>query len=117
MLFYKLKFLYFFFCCWFLFFNFANAQTVTQTTSRPQFMVSWQAQSYAPSWYQGKIFPTKGSRINVVFELVDGGKIADLSKLKVRWYLNDKLVLNEKTDLALNHIFFKQMIMPDKMRK
>ena len=108
MLFYKLKFFIFlFFVVGFLFFNFANAQTVTQTTSRPQFMVSWQAQSYAPSWYQGKIFPTKGSRINVVFELIDNGKIADLSKLKVRWYLNDKLVLNEKNGLGVKSYSFQ----------
>lgn len=107
MLFHKLKFFIFlFFIVGFLFLNFVNAQTAAQTASRPQFMASWQAQSSSPSWYQGKIFPTKGSKIDIAFELIDNGKIADLSKLKVRWYLNDKLVLNEKNGLGIKSYSF-----------
>lgn len=75
----------------------ANAQT----TSAPQFMVSWQSNSYAPSWYRGKIFPTTGSRVTVKFELVDNGKIADLSKTPVRWYVNNDLKLNETNGLGI----------------
>lgn len=93
---------------YFLLFTFsASAQTASQTAIKPQFMVSWQVASYAPSWYQGKIFPTKGSRINVTFELIDSGKIADLSKLKVRWYVNDDLVLNEKNGLGIKSYSFR----------
>ncbi len=76
------------------------------SAASPQFMVSWQAESYAPSWYQGKIFPTQGSRINVGFELIDGGKIIDLSKNKVRWYVNDKLVKNENNGLGIRFFSF-----------
>ena len=72
----------------------------------PQFMVSWQANSYAPSWYSGKILPTRGSLIKISFELVDNGKIADLSKKKVRWYVNDKLVQNESKGLGLKFYSF-----------
>lgn len=72
----------------------------------PQFLVSWQAQSYVPSWYQGKIMPTKGSLITVGFELVDGGRIADLSGTVVRWYVNDKLILNEKNGLGIKSFSF-----------
>ncbi len=70
----------------------------------PQFLVSWQAKSYAPNWYQGKILPTKGSSLTVSFELVDGGKIADLSRAKVRWYVNDKLVKNETDGLGIKSL-------------
>ena len=82
-------------------FNFANAQTAT-----PQFLVSWQAKTYTPSWYQGKVFPTKGALIEVSFELIDNGKIADLSKEKIRWYVNDKLERNEESGLGLKNINF-----------
>jgi len=72
----------------------------------PQFLVSWQAESYVPSWYQGKVLATKGSAIKVSFELIDNGKIADLSKKKVRWYINDKLVQNENKGLGLKSYSF-----------
>ncbi len=76
------------------------------SAASPQFMVSWQAENYVPSWYQGKIFPTQGSRINVGFELMDNGKIIDLSKNKVRWYVNDKLVKNENNGLGIKFYSF-----------
>lgn len=60
-----------------------------------EFITSWSSNSFVPSWYQGKAFPTYGSRINVAFEVLEDGKVADLSKVPVRWYVNDDLVLNE----------------------
>ncbi len=80
--------------------NFANAQ------SSPQFLASWQADSYAPGWYQGKIFPTRGSLISVSFELVNNDKIANLSRKKIRWYINDKLVKNESSGLGIKTLKF-----------
>lgn len=79
---------------------------IGQAQASPQFMVSWQADSYAPSWYSGKIFPTKDSAIEISFELIDNGKIADLSKSAVRWYVNDKLVKNESDGLGIKYLRF-----------
>jgi len=76
----------------------------------PQFLVSWQSKNYAPSWYQGKIFPTKDSMVEVSFELMDNGKIADLSKEKIRWYINDNLEKNEDSGLGIKSLRFS---MPD----
>jgi hypothetical protein len=90
-----------FFTFYFLFFIPANAQ---QTT--PQFLVSWQSNSFAPSWFKGKVFPTTGSQIIVKFDLIDGGKIADLSKTAVRWYVNNNLILNEKNGLGIKTYSF-----------
>lgn len=80
--------------------NHIHAQT------SPQFLVSWQAQNYAPSWYQGKFLPIKGTTIEVNFDLIDSGKIADLSKTKIRWYVNDALVLNEDSGLGIKTLKF-----------
>lgn len=85
----------------FSFLNFADAQT-----TEPQFLVSWQAKTYAPSWYQGKVFPVKGASVEVNFELIDNGKIADLSKEKVRWYINDKLEKNEYSGFGIKSLRF-----------
>ena len=91
-------------------FVFLILNSVDAQTALPQFMVSWQAQSYAPPWYQGKIFPTKGTPIVISFELIDNGKIVDLSKTAVRWYINDELVKNEDSGLGIKSLQFN---MPD----
>ncbi|MBI5306304.1 hypothetical protein HZB04_01840 [Candidatus Wolfebacteria bacterium] len=90
----------------------ASAQTAPQTSSKPEFLISWKTNSYAPSWYQGKIFPTRGSRVEAAFELIDNGKIVDISKNKARWYINDKLVLNEKNGLGIKNYSFRAFDYP-----
>lgn len=100
------KIIFLFSIFYFLFSNIAFNVVLAQVVNQPQFMASWQAQSYVPTWYQGKVFPTKGSRINVAFELIDGDKIADLSKIKVRWYVNDHLRLNEEKGLGIKSYSF-----------
>jgi hypothetical protein len=87
-------------CFLFSAFYFAGAQT------QPQFMVSWQAGNYAPNWYEGKILPVKGTAVKASFELVDNGKIADLSKIKIRWYVNGKLAINEDSGLGIKNYEF-----------
>lgn len=78
-------FLVFVFAFLFLIFNLGQGQAA------PEFMVTWKAQSYVPSTYRGKILPTRGSPINVSFELIDNGKLANLSRNTIRWYLDEKL--------------------------
>lgn len=50
--------------------------------------------------------PTKGTPVTVSFELVDNGKIADLSNTKARWYINSKLFKNEDNSLGIKSINF-----------
>lgn len=82
------------------FFNFSYAQAV------PQFLISWEAKNYIPDWYSGKILPTAKTNVEVSFELIDNGKPVDLSGVKVRWYVNDKLVKNENNGLGIKKINF-----------
>lgn len=79
---------------------------ITSAQTSPQFLVSWQAQSYVPAWYEGKIIPSAGSKVSVSFELIDGGKIVNLSQTAVRWYLGDKLVKNENSGLGIKNYSF-----------
>lgn len=58
----------------------------------PRLMITWRAVGYAPPTYQGKILPTANSFIVAALELVDGGKLADLSGKTVYWYLNGELL-------------------------
>lgn len=73
------------------------AGSISAHAAGPLFLTSWKSFSYAPAWYEGKIFPTNGSVIKVFFEAVeqgaaDKGKIINLKKNEIRWYVNDRLV-------------------------
>ncbi|MBI2024520.1 MAG: hypothetical protein HYT03_00295 [Candidatus Harrisonbacteria bacterium] len=54
----------------------------------PELMVTWKANSYAPSAYQGKILPSNGSKIDVAVELIDRGSLANLTNVEIRWYVD-----------------------------
>lgn len=68
---------------------FVGVSYVSAQQSSPEFFISWEAQSHVPSWFPGKILPVSGSPISVSFELVDKGKLVDVSQEEVFWYLDD----------------------------
>lgn len=72
----------------------------------PQFLITWRSHNYAPSWYAGKVLATRGSWVDASFDLIDGGKVVDLSKKKVRWYVNDDLRRNEDDGLGIKNFYF-----------
>jgi hypothetical protein len=51
-----------------------------------EFLTSWKANTFVDSAYAGKIFPVKGSKVNLAFELLDNNKIVDISKNEVAWF-------------------------------
>ena len=63
----------------------ANSQTI------PELLVTWKSNDYVPADYQGKILPAPGSTVNLALELIDNGKIADLSQNEIRWSVDAKL--------------------------
>lgn len=71
--------------CW------LSAITASAAQASPEFMISWKANNYAPSWYQGKNFPTYSTPVEVAFELIENNKIINLSNYEIRWYINDSL--------------------------
>ncbi len=73
-------------CC-LLFANLSSAQT------QPQFMISWKAYNYAPSWYQGKNFLIYSTPVEIAFELLENDKIVNLSNYEIRWYINNSLFI------------------------
>lgn len=82
----------------------ARAQSVKD---RPAFLTSWKAQSYTPSWYAGKILPARGSSIRVRFDVIaKNGRKLDLSESRIRWYINNKLIVNETRGLGIKSINF-----------
>lgn len=85
-----------------------NAQTA------PNVLITWKAFSYAPADFRGKIFPTTNSLIKASLEIINNGKVADLSGQKIYWYLNDEPIkigrglqsieFNLNTDPSVNEL-------------
>lgn len=73
---------------------FSITPTHAQTTSSPTLLITWTTTgSYIPPFYQGKAFPTYGSKITASLELISPqGKILNLSGQTIYWYLNDNLI-------------------------
>ena len=57
----------------------------------PEFLISWKTNNYAPPEYQGKILPIKNTVVDVSMELIDKGKIINLSPYEVRWFVDDEV--------------------------
>lgn len=54
-----------------------------------QILITWQANSYAPSSYQGKVLPSGGSLLSAAVELLNNGRISSLAGQRIFWYVND----------------------------
>jgi len=70
--------------------------------SQPKFLWSWQTNTYVPAGFEGKVLPSPGATVTVSFELVQGGKLANLQGNKllnippqtIYWYANNTLISN-----------------------
>lgn len=58
----------------------------------PQAIITWQAQTYQPSEYSGKNLPTANAPVIAAVELVNNGKIIDISKSNIGWFQNRRLI-------------------------
>ncbi len=70
----------------------AHAFAQTVAPSVPKLFLTWSSNTYAPPGFAGKIMPTASSQITASVELIDGGKIVDLSKQSVYWYGNNNFL-------------------------
>lgn len=60
-------------------------------TTEPFLYLTWNAKSYAPDNYLGKIIPGANSPILVSLEAIENGKVADISKSQIKWYVDGEL--------------------------
>lgn len=72
-------------------------------TQSPQVIITWKATSYAPPGYAGKVLPGPGSPMLASVQILDKGKIADLTGKTIRWYLDGSLI---RTSTGNPHVTF-----------
>lgn len=68
-----------------------NALT-THSQSSPVFWVTWNAESFTAAPFLGKPLPSRGTKVNVSFELFQNGKTVSLNSQPIKWFLNGALV-------------------------
>ncbi|MBM3256880.1 MAG: hypothetical protein FJY98_00920 [Candidatus Liptonbacteria bacterium] len=60
--------------------------------SAPQVIISWRASTFTPAGYLGKPLPTAESRIEASVEALQNGRLIDLSKETIYWYVDNNFV-------------------------
>lgn len=56
-------------------------------------ILSWQAHSFVPANYAGKVLPPRDSVVDVYLEFTDNGKITPLDENIIRWEVNGKFLV------------------------
>lgn len=69
-----------------------SQQPAAAQAAEPFIFLTWRADSSAPADFRGKILPTAYTRISAGVEVISNGKIADLSRATVSWYLDNNLL-------------------------
>jgi len=85
--------------------------TFAQTNSE-ELIISWKVNNFTPYEFTGKKLASPGSNISVSFDFIKNNKIVDLSKSKIYWYINDKLVSNSRGVKQINFIAPNQIGVP-----
>jgi len=65
--------------------------SVSLGATEPFLFLTWNARSYVPDSYLGKIIPGPNSPIIVSLEAIQDGKIADLRSSTIKWYVDGEL--------------------------
>lgn len=81
----------------FLISNFGFSQEIDNSI-----IISWQTSNFVPVNYKGKVLPSPGSIIIVNLEFFQNGKIVNLDKEKIYWYVNNELISNTKGVTQIN---------------
>jgi len=69
-----------------------GSYSMSSAQAEPYLLATWRANSYVPSFYEGKRVPIQGSVVDVRIELLSGGKIVDLKNNEIRWFLDRKKI-------------------------
>jgi len=67
-------------------------------------IISWKTDNFTHYEFTGKKLASPGSKIYVSFDFIKNNKIVDLSKSKIYWYIDNKLVSNYPGVKQINFI-------------
>lgn len=64
----------------------------TGAQAEPTFLVTWKTATYTPPYFTGKVLAGAGSPLMIAFEIIENGKLVDLSRQTIYWYLDNNFV-------------------------
>ncbi|MDP1706644.1 MAG: hypothetical protein Q8L36_02385 [bacterium] len=85
------------------------APAFAQTADNHEIFITWQADNFFPSDYQGKAWATPFSPIKASVVLTKNKKIIDLTKADIFWYLDTSLIGHEIGRQSINFSIKKQI--------
>lgn len=62
-----------------------------QQTSE-EVMLTWRAETYVPADYAGRVLPARGASVTASVELLDNGRLVDLSGKKINWIVDRQIL-------------------------
>ncbi|MDP3729402.1 MAG: hypothetical protein Q8R26_01415 [bacterium] len=68
-------------------------QQYTFAQTNPELLLSWSAENYVPSFYQGKILPTQSTSVVVSVDMLQNNRVINISQQNIRWFVDDTLIL------------------------
>lgn len=80
----------------------AQNQNINQNV--PEIILTWQANNFFPSNYNGRAWPTFNSNLKVSLEVIQNNKILDVSEEEFYWYVDDVLI---RRGIGLKNINFQ----------
>lgn len=78
--------------CLMAIFLFAPLDSSAQTSD--SLIITWQANNYFPADYPGKAAATPNSPIVASIEVIRAGKLIDITKSEISWFINNGLIAN-----------------------
>ncbi|PIP30153.1 hypothetical protein COX26_00205 [Candidatus Jorgensenbacteria bacterium CG23_combo_of_CG06-09_8_20_14_all_54_14] len=61
-----------------------------QAGAPAQLILTWSANNFYPSDYEGKALPAGGATVNASLEVAQGGKLQDVKNVPITWYLDSE---------------------------
>ncbi len=65
---------------------------VSFSQSNTQVIITWRANNFYPANFSGKPLPTPGTPVILDAEILNAGKLMDLSQANFTWYVDEKII-------------------------
>ncbi len=71
--------------------------------NNPEIIITWRANNFYPSDFQGKALATNYTPISIAVEAIKDKKLLDLSQFQITWYLNNRFFIQGNGFKEINY--------------
>ncbi len=70
----------------------AGAAGIFAQSQPTQAFVTWRAENFYPSYFEGRVLPSSGSSVSLAVEVTQGGILRDLAQADIGWQVDGKFI-------------------------